>query len=177
MKHLFLWLSLLCILGACGTTESAPERTNPSAPTATAQAPVVAPTEASAPPAEVPAPAGSGPLVRLVSEGGIAGTTTTTEVWDDGTITLSQGQGDTVFASGQAVADATTLAELNTLLASPEFQALDEQYLPPQTVADGITYTVTTPNKTIIAADTAEFPQPLVQLLTLIGQLQSQISL
>ena len=110
--------------------------------------------------------------VALTISGGIAGSTTTVTVKRDGVVTVV---GD-VGGSNQSVLPEPELSALHSMVASPEFGALDETYVPPEGVCcDFFYYEITADigDETIksATADTVETPLILQQVIDLLSGL------
>lgn len=109
------------------------------------------------------------PLLVLKQAGGIAGATSELTILRTGEVTLAQDPapgGIPVRRWTMAPADYDAIA---ALVASPEFLALDGEYLPEHTCCDLITYVVTVPagarSRTVRTMDTAQQPEVLAALL------------
>lgn len=110
----------------------------------------------------------------LIMSGGIAGSTTTVTVESDGVVTVVGDSGE----SNQSVLPETELSALHSMVASPEFGALKETYVPPEGVCcDFFYYEVTADigDGTIKAAtaDTVETPLILQQVIDLLSGLMT----
>lgn len=110
--------------------------------------------------------------VTLTRSGGIAGSVTTVEVRNDGSVTvIDESQGPR-----QSILPEAELATLHRLVGSPDFAALLESYVPPDGVCcDFFFYEVTaTVGDSIITtttADTVETPVVLQQVIDLLSGL------
>jgi hypothetical protein len=107
--------------------------------------------------------------VTFTRSGGFAGFTTTVTVQSDGVVTVV----DNAEAAGESVLPAAELATLHNMVASPEFAALLETYVPPEGVCcDFFFYEVTAEvgDRTITSttADTVETPAILQQVIDLL---------
>ena len=106
--------------------------------------------------------------------GGIAGSTTTVTVKSDGVVTVVEDSG----GSNQSVLPETELSALHSMVASPEFGALDETYVPPEGVCcDFFYYEISADigDETIksATADTVETPLILQQVIDLLSGLMT----
>jgi hypothetical protein len=185
-----LLLALAYLLAACGggtpsnasptpgpvvrdTPVAAP--TQPALPTATA---VAAPTQPALPTATAAAPSATIPaattqtgttnvLIGYRKTGGIAGIDEMLTVYADGSIEMRDGRG-----TSRAQADPSDFQALQTLLASPEFAALQVPARPP--AADQFIYELTLPGRTkpIVTADSPDNPPMLRQLIDLLEKLK-----
>lgn len=107
--------------------------------------------------------------VTLTRSGGIAGSVTTVEVRNDGSVTVvdeSEGRRESILPEAE-------LATLHRLVGSPDFAGLLETYVPPDGVCcDFFFYEVTAAvGDSIIAtttADTVETPVVLQQVIDLL---------
>ncbi len=161
------WLIVLALLlSACGAdnTVTPVPTTAPSNDTATA------PVEAT----EQPSSGSSEPVViaTLARSGGIAGKTTTVEIWSDGRVFADQGIGGEI-PSGQI--PEPQVQQIQDLVNSAEFQQLDEQYMPDNGCCDRYTYTLNAAGKTITTMDGVDWPQPLAQALDMLQAVLAQL--
>lgn len=107
--------------------------------------------------------------VTVTRSGGLAGLETTVTVRPDGTVLVTSDSEPAI----ESVIDADSLADLHSLIASPEFAALSETYVPAEGVCcDFFFYTVTARigNRTIESstADTLETPPVLQEVIDLL---------
>lgn len=110
--------------------------------------------------------------ITLTTSGGIAGFTTTVTVQSDGFVTVV----DDSQAPRESLLPDAELATLHSMVASPEFAALLETYVPPEGVCcDFFFYEVTAEvgDATIrtTTADTVETPAILQQVIDLMSAL------
>lgn len=194
---IFLLIVLAYLLAACGgsaTGSASPTLgpiardtplvapTQPAQPTVAvvpsvvaAHTPLVLPTTAAATPSAAPLPAATTQpsaanlLISYHKSGGIAGVDETFSVYADGTTELRNKSG-TVSAH----ADPSAIQALQTLLASPEFAALQIPVQPP--VPDQFIYELTLPGRTkpLIATDGVDNPPALRELIDMLEQLKTQ---
>jgi hypothetical protein len=156
------------------TAEVAAQPTAPPAAT-----PTVAATAAAQPTATQAAPAAVTPTVEptvvaaLEKSGGLAGISTQLVVWDDGRLELSGGRPGQELRTGQATPE--QVAALRAIVDSPEFQALDDQYMPKDTCCDLFTYVLSAGPRTITTMDGVEWPAPLADAIELMSVLESQV--
>jgi hypothetical protein len=187
--------ALLLLLAACGQapTSGASQPTQPAAPTqppaaTTAHTQPAVPTQApeatlapksaapTQPPTATTAPKAGGAndvVVIFHRSGGIAGVDDSLTVYADGKLQLS-GRGS---AAKQAEAAPAQIAELQKLLASPEFTALQSRY---QAVgADQFVYELTIPSggkqRMITTIDGAKNPPVLDEVLRELKKLWAQV--
>ncbi|HEU5101378.1 MAG TPA: hypothetical protein VFU22_20285 [Roseiflexaceae bacterium] len=160
---------------AAGPTAGPLVRDTP-APAPTQSAPPTSPTDTPAPATAPPAPTAAnsaGPANLLISynkSGGIAGVDETLTVYADGSIVLQDRAGE-----ARAQAAASDIHALQTLLASPEFAALSPTRLP--AAADQFVYELTVPGRAqpIVAADGADNPPVLDQLIGELEKLKARV--
>jgi hypothetical protein len=120
-------------------------------------------------------PAGTGDvLVVFQRSGGIAGIHETLTVYTSGVLELNQ---RILNGSKEHEVPPSALADLRTLLNSPEFAGLESHYTAPG--VDLITYAVIVPGagkeRTIVTMDGAKNPPVLQQVLEELEQLRAQM--
>jgi hypothetical protein len=155
------------------TAEVAAQPTLPPAATSTVAATAAAqPTATQAPAAVTPTVE---PLVvaALEKSGGLAGISTQLVVWDDGRLELSGGRPGQELRTGQATPK--QVAALQAIVDSPEFQALNDQYMPKDTCCDLFTYVLSAGPRTITTMDGVEWPAPLADAIEMMAVLESQV--
>lgn len=186
LTSILVMLALLGLLVGCGSV--APSDTTGSQPSAGAM--TEATSTASAAPSSVAAPTleettmpGSDAtttsggkdqtqsldlIAALTRSGGLQGRTQTLLVQQDGTLALLNGApGSAVFKTGTA--SAAQLQALQALLASDDWQQLDDSY--GRQVPDGFMYSVTGGGKQVTTYDGAQNPPALENVLGKLGEL------
>lgn len=162
MKQLIIAVVLLMVAG-CSTQVAAPASSSTIVPAGATQA---APTNSQS---------GAPTLVgALETSGGIAGKMQRFVVWSDGKLELTRGQAqNAVVRVGQATPE--QVAQLQTLLSSPEFQALRASYMPKNTCCDRFTYVVSDGTRTVTTLDGENWPKSLATAINMLGTLQAQV--
>lgn len=186
LTSILVMLALLGLLVGCGsaapsdTTGSQPSAGATTEVTSTASAApssVAAPTleETTMPGADAPTTSGGKDqtqsldlIAALTRSGGLQGRTQTLLVQQDGTLALLNGApGSAVFKTGTA--SAAQLQALQALLASDDWQQLDDSY--GRQVPDGFMYSVTGGGKQVTTYDGAQNPPALENVLGKLGEL------
>jgi hypothetical protein len=143
--------------------------TQPAQLTAAAAAPSATLTPTTAIPQATNPASAANVLISYHKSGGIVGVNETLTVYDDGTVELRDKRGTT-----STHADPSDIQALQKLLDSPEFAALQLPLQPP--VADQFVYELIVAGraKPIIAADGANNPPVLREMIGALEQLKTQ---